>query len=445
MIRILSIGVSVTAQIGWQMLKAYLFWVFGIVVGLYWSVALGVGSVLWWSTFITYNILVGSYLLVTQWIWSWNWVRIRNWIRALLRFLGFYLIKFAPNRLSQLLIAGQHPDTTAWLWQLYAAEKRKEFLETVFLSVWYVYTIPIRLFILFPMKWAVHMASAPPIWLYRSVYTRVSSIGPYRRRVHRFWHKAMDRGRIEAEPEELQTPRGVPLNEPLVVETRLLGHGLQVPTDPLSGLPVLFNRSEGKIGIQNGVYINADVAIDSAWKEVKSKTGQPSTIERLASDVFTLNSPVIESPMDHPQGGQLVRVLPELVAHLRKHSLFRKRTLALRSVLKQKAMKWLSDMDLTEESGLRQVAFGVALAMEPCDEELLSLAHMDSPKVSIRTMLVNNIFVGGRGTFDGGYDQIPPELIRLLPWRERWAIGFWRLLQWGPFRPASALYSMPLE
>jgi hypothetical protein len=326
---------------------------------------------------------------------------------------------------------------------------RNETFTWVLAEILWPFLLPFRLIWLSFVK-PIEKTNRAANWVYKSAYTRVSSIAPYRRRVHRF--TSTPPVRFNAESVNRVTPQGVvdlDVDDPRRVETALLTPTVVV--NPEGGRKVTVDHTDGGC-IKNGEYISPNVSLDVGWRETKYfvRNARGARVEeaeylKMSMRNMALNPQTVESPLDHPQGEQLVRVSTELVAYLRQQAMFRKRTDQLLLVLKQKALKWLADNKVSEEFKLRQAAFCVALAWVPCDEELMALAHIDSPGAAVRIALRNNMFAGGRGVFDGGIDQIPSNVLALFPWYKRPLLWSWKFANWLLPAMTMRLVPVPLE
>jgi len=112
-----------------------------------------------------------------------------------------------------------------------------------------------------------------------------------------------------------------------------------------------------------------------------------------------------------PVGVVCVTQFRELVAHLKLTALFRKRTVALIMVLKEKAIKFCLDWDMTEEQKLQFICSAVSKSLIPDDDELAAISRIQAPASQMRCTLVNEVHSGARGVYEGHESQIHPDFI----------------------------------
>jgi hypothetical protein len=214
----------------------------------------------------------------------------------------------------------------------------------------------------------------------------------------------------------------------------------QAVIHPGSGDVVQVARPD-RTGVKDGVYSNPPVAADLAWRDGETTSGS-KFLARLHMKNVRVNAEVFEGLDDFPLGVQSVRVCTELLAHLQSHAAFRKRTLALRLVLRNKAIKWCQDIHATEEWSMRQSILCTALAMVPSDQEMVALYHMDSPQSAIRFLLVNGVFDGRSPVYGGDLLAYLPDLASSFWLPKRWYLRLksaWHHYWWGLPAPLAPL------
>jgi len=127
------------------------------------------------------------------------------------------------------------------------------------------------------------------------------------------------------------------------------------------------------------------------------------------------------APDDMP-APQALPVLAELVAKLRRVAAFRKRTVALRLLLKERAARWLDEQvefprGFEEREAYHHTMVAVAQAMVPDDLELLSLQHAECPQAQERVALANAPHDGGQALWRPSRAPAHPDL--------RWLATSW--------------------
>jgi len=183
--------------------------------------------------------------------------------------------------------------------------------------------------------------------------------------------------------------------------------------------PLIVETGGGKV---EGINPAKQVAASKKSNDLRAFNASISIGGDVDFDRFDPNYMGVE-----PVGVVCVTQFRELVAHLKLTALYRKRTVALIMVLKEKAIKFCLDWDMTEEQKLKFICSAVSKSLIPDDDELAAVSRIQAPASQMRCTLINQLHAGGSAVYEGHESQIHPDFLAKMGILDRLTL---RLKSW---------------